>query len=712
LRHSDGREEILDPKVMQVFVALLKADRRLLTRADLNFSCWDRVVGDDSLNRVLSRLRKTAAGIGNGVFSIETVKRIGFRLVRTEKSSGSGRWIGDRLRAGRLPPVLRQATAFLLVLLAVAAGFAVLQRRGVAPPVPTASIAVLPFRTLTPGDELFAEGVSEEILAQLARGSDLHVMGRSSSWLFRDSNLDARAVGRRLRVANVLEGSVRRSGEHVRVNASLVSTSTGAQIWAQGFEGQLDDVIAIQTRIGSAVAQSLNRELASASGRKRTDGTAHSLYLIARGLIRTREPANTSAAIGLLQQAHRLEPNSARVVASLATAIQLRWFYWQRSPADGLTHPQALALARKAQLLDPSLAEAHAALAMIQGFQGREARRAIETAVRLDPNSAENWFWLSLHRETRGEYQGSLEAGRRAVALDPLWERAYRSSAETAWALGLRSEAEGYLRRAERDGADPHFVRSIRARLIGDWSTAALETRLALARAPADGTAQTAVPLARIFWILGRADEGARLDRGLVRWRDLARGALPTRAAFLANYPSDIADWHLDDHAFLLERLLLKHGRGADLVAAYDRYIVAPGRLERMATSHQAFIEEAPSMALALQQAGRAPEARTLLAMADSAARQRLARGPVPHWYYADCARLWSVAGDEKRAVAALRQAVARGWTYPDFAAFRDIANEPAFAPLKSNAEFRAIAASMRAQLQREQREAAGVSWP
>jgi TolB-like protein/DNA-binding winged helix-turn-helix (wHTH) protein len=707
LRHSDGREEILDPKVMQVLIALLRADGEVLTRADLNFSCWGRVVGDDALNRVLSRLRKTSDGIAKGVFAIETVKRVGFRLVGlpgvSERSSRGhlGIWLLERGRVG-----FDLAILVVIAIMAAAALWAV-QRRPVAPP-PPASIAVLPFRALTPTDAGLADGLSEELLSQLARYSDLRVMGRSSSWAFRETRSKATDVGRKLHVANILEGSLRRSGDRVRVNASLVSTVSGEQVWAQGFESSAKDILALQTQIATAVADALNRKLVA--GRpfaKSPDGTAYNLYLAALGLIRSREPGRLAAAIALLERAVHLDPSFAAAVSRLGTAKTLASYGEARSPTHSVTLRDALALQHRALKLQPDLAEAHAALAMIEDFQGAEAERSMEIAVRLEPRSAENWFWISILREIKGDYGGSQVALRRAVGLDPLWERAYQTGAETAWWLGRAGEAEAYLRRAERDGPDPYFVRSIRARLQGDLSAAIAESRSALANPPSENDAQASWRLALIFWALGRLDDAMALDGRLRRSVQLAQGSLPSRDEFLIAYPQLSAGWRHDNYPFLLERALLKHNRQDYLVAAYDRYIKSPEQFLRRARSHQAIIEEAPNLALALERAGRHRDAAGLLAAAAATARQDLARGPIPGWYHAACARLSAASGNEAAAVAALERAIKSGWAYWDSAVFSNLADEPAFSRLKSNPRFRAIAQRLRSDVERERREAA-----
>ena len=170
---------------------------------------------------------------------------------------------------------------------------------------------MLPFRNLSSGDPYFAEGIGEEILGQLAREPQFRVAGRASSSEF-GADADAREVARRLNVDYVVEGSVRRQGDRVRVNADLVRAKDGIRLWADSYDGKLDDIFAIQQRIGGAIAGALRRKLIRApalSGPLVTNGEAYNLYLTARGLIRTRNRDVFVTASNLLRDAIELDPN-------------------------------------------------------------------------------------------------------------------------------------------------------------------------------------------------------------------------------------------------------------------------------------------------------------------------------------------------------------------------------------------------------------------
>ena len=325
LRVSPARREVamgderreLEPRVAQVLVALASARPKVLSRDRLIEQCWDgRVVGDDALNRCIVALRHLAKEFSPEPFLIKTVPRVGYTLTEHGVSAAT---------AGNHRHRMRLAVIVLLLVIFVGAALAVTWSRfGGAQNAP-ASIALLPFRNLSSGDPYFAEGIGEEILGQLSREPQFRVAGRSSSREF-GPDADAREVARRLNVEYVVEGSVRKQGDRVRVNADLVRASDGSRLWSDSFDGKLDDIFAIQQQIGGAVAGALRRRLVrtpALSGPLVTNGEAYNLYLTARGLIRTRNKDVFVTSSNLLRDAIKLDPNYAPAWASLAESTYL-----------------------------------------------------------------------------------------------------------------------------------------------------------------------------------------------------------------------------------------------------------------------------------------------------------------------------------------------------------------------------------------------------
>ena len=247
---KDGERRELEPKVVQVLVALSAAQSEVVSRDRLIEQCWDgRIVGDDALNRCIVALRHLAKEFSPEPFAIETVPRVGYSLIERgadEPAKGRGK--------------NKVALAALLVLVLIAGGLTLAWSRFGRADAAPASIAVLSFRNLSAGDPYFAEGIGEEIVGQLAREPQFRVAGRASSREL-GSDVDAREVARRLNVDYVLEGSVRRQKDQVRVNADLVRASDGTRLWSDSYDGKLDDIFAIQQRIGGAIAGALRRKL-------------------------------------------------------------------------------------------------------------------------------------------------------------------------------------------------------------------------------------------------------------------------------------------------------------------------------------------------------------------------------------------------------------------------------------------------------------------
>ncbi|MDB5480088.1 MAG: hypothetical protein JWO83_1141 [Caulobacteraceae bacterium] len=219
--HDDGGAEIVEPRVMQVLVALILAEGRIVSRDELLMSCWHGVVvGEDAITRVMGRLRRLVDGLGQGAFKLETVTKVGYRLVS----------IG---RAGEAPR--REATAL-----------AAAEPR----------LAVLAFDNLCDGDDMawFSNGVSEEILQAVANGAALKVIGRGSSFQFRGAEKSASHVAAALNVTHLLDGSVRRSGPTVRISAQLIECAGQTTLWSDRFDRELSDFLAVQDEIAGAVA--------------------------------------------------------------------------------------------------------------------------------------------------------------------------------------------------------------------------------------------------------------------------------------------------------------------------------------------------------------------------------------------------------------------------------------------------------------------------
>lgn len=325
---------------------------------------------------------------------------------------------GLRRYVGAGPPPLSRATE---------AGAAITATHTEAPPeIPHKSVAVLPFVDLSPAhdQEYFSDGVAEEILNALVKLKGLKVAGRTSSFSFKGRNEDLRSVGRTLSVAHVLEGSVRKHGDRVRITAQLIQTCDGYQLWSENFDGDLSDVFELQERIARAIARGLDVLL---HGEQRlvpvatTDPEAYRLYLQASDIFNRRDVAHFDYAAEILAKAIVLDPRFARAHSRLAAVHALQ----SNSPGADMDVILATVMkeAAQASALDPGLGEPYTAIAVACNHAHRfvEGREALDKAQQLQPGDAAVWYWSGTMLLMDGYTALACEWLDRCLSLDPLY---------------------------------------------------------------------------------------------------------------------------------------------------------------------------------------------------------------------------------------------------------------------------------------------------
>ena len=700
----NGDQRTLEPRVMQVLVALASARPAVVSRDELAETCWGGLsVGDDAINRCIVALRQLAKEFEPQPFSIETVPRVGYSLVEGMAADADKR---------SRPPWLTKRFAVLALAAMLVAGIGAfgLLRMSQSDAAP-ATIAVLPFRNLAGGDPYFAQGVGEEILGQLAREPQFRVAGRMSSARFAYAT-DFRDAGRSLGVDYVLEGSVRRQGDRVRVTAALVRVRDGIQLWTDSYDGQLRDVFGMQGRIGEAVATATKRRLVRAAvspGARPRNGEAYNLYLTARGIIRTRDPSLGAVPVKLLREALRLDPGYAPAWSSLAQATRYR--AQNESPESVIaTLPEARRYAEHALVLAPDLAEAHAVMGMLLDFASPEAKAHLRRSLSLDPNSAEALLWLGIAHGEAGEFEQELASYRRAYSIDPLWFRTGRDVSVSLAELGRRSEAEAWVKRirAENERSE-HVMLGRIAMIFGDYSEAVRHLSVAKRLNPSGGVAQIA--LSTIRYSLGLPT-----DPEPSGWSPTYDQRYPVRRIQMTTPPAPdvwrqrnrnrIASevYQLDNK--IAAKLMLNAGRARELTATY----ASAAGLLGVRPRERASVQQAGSAALvavALERTGHKQIADRLLREADAAIRAANRRGEVPKWFDADTAAVWAVQGRSDDAVSMLERAIHRGWVHAGTTDLPNLADEPAFASLRNHPRFRRIQARLKAHIQREKQEIA-----
>jgi TolB-like protein/Tfp pilus assembly protein PilF len=342
----------------------------------------------------------------------------------------------------------RRVDFIVIALLAAAVILFAYDKWWIGPP-PEKSVAVLPFLNMSgdPEQVYFSDGISEELLNVLAKYPDLKVAARQSSFVFKDKDLPVAEIGRQLHVAHVVEGSVRKSGNRLRITAQLINAEDGYHLWSKSYDRELEDVFAIQDEISREIGEALRVEFALAGGGKvqpsvvpAADVDAYDVYLEGLSLVHQREADSLAQAIRQFERALRLDANFAPAHAQLAIAAMLEIQHAARLPEDARL--LALPHIERALELAPDLAEAHAANALLAiGSDAETAISHAERALALNPSYSDALTWKAIALERLGRFEESFEAYRQVLDVDPLNIIGLRNYAQKLGDRGRTAEA-------------------------------------------------------------------------------------------------------------------------------------------------------------------------------------------------------------------------------------------------------------------------------
>ena len=318
------------------------------------------------------------------------------------------------------------------------------------------SIAVLPFVNMS-GDadnEFFSDGLSEELLNVLAQVDGLRVAARTSSFFFKGQNEDLRSVGDKLGVEHVLEGSVRKSGNRIRVTAQLIKVNDGFHLWSDTYDYEMNDVFKIQDEISLAVVEALKVNLLGAerqriTKRATTNVEAHNLYLRGRQFLHLRTLESVEQAEKLFEQAVRMDPNYALAYSGLADAVNLLSTNHALMPPE-TAYERTAPLLERAMILDPESAEIWASkgLAELNIRKLDQAEAALKRSMELNPSYASAYLWYaSALGDTPDRAEEAIEVLRKTLEIDPLSRVAQNNIAVNLSQLGRYEEAEAQWRR-------------------------------------------------------------------------------------------------------------------------------------------------------------------------------------------------------------------------------------------------------------------------
>jgi adenylate cyclase len=319
------------------------------------------------------------------------------------------------------------------------------------PPLPAKpSIAVLPFDNMSgdPEQGYFADGITEDIITDLSKVSGLFVIARNSSFAYKGQAPDIRKVSRELGVRYILEGSVRRAANRIRINAQMIDGTTGGHLWAERYDRGIEDIFAVQDEVTRTIVSALKVKLTPSEetrreSRGKVDPEAYDLLVRSRETMLQLSAQASREARGMLERVIAIDPNLAAAYARLSIITFAEYVnQWNEATRENLT--QAMELAHKAIELDDTEPQAHISLAIALTWMRRleEAERSAERAVALDPNSGDAYTSLGNIRDFQGRHEDAVALYTRAHRLDPQFDMSLHFLGRALLTLGRFDEAE------------------------------------------------------------------------------------------------------------------------------------------------------------------------------------------------------------------------------------------------------------------------------
>ena len=574
------------------------------------------------------------------------------------------------------------------------------------------SVAVMPFTNLTidPADEYLADGIAETLLTMLAQVSELKVIGRASSFSFKDQDEDARSIGAKLGVDALLAGSVQRVGDHIRVSAQIVSTEDGSQLWAAAFDRPASDIFAVQDEIATNVTKALSIALAGKTGVGAIgtkDIAAYDAYLRGKQLMERRESATMEEGVLLLERAVALDPSFARAWAQLARAYLSGYEGGFVAPGQrSIEAATALAgkAARRAVELAPASGFAHAALAryLVMNDQDAEALASASKAVELSPDDPECLLTLAAMLRLTGRADEALLPTRRALALDP---RNWRMRIEAGRTFDTNGDMKGALAQyGEAIRLEPEIVHGYQlagvtlSYMIGREDEALRFLQRAAALDPGNLMIRRRLLIgylsigddrsaAQVLEHLRKNDTNVGYRLSLARQHYMAGRVAEDRKILL-----DILDEGPESNTWPLFIL-------ATISSAPDE---AESALNRILQRYPEFLDNPQSWhpldnrVCLLAWTGELDRARAVLAQAEPEWRRRNAFSitAIVAERGVEVARSLACVGRNEEALAELELLLTEGF---DFLGWQHVAYDPAFEPLRNHPRFKSVLTRLKA---------------
>jgi TolB-like protein/Tfp pilus assembly protein PilF len=549
---------------------------------------------------------------------------------------------------------------------------------------PDKSIAVLAFLNMSgdPEQEYFSDGISEEILNLLAQIPELTVISRSSSFSFKGKDTPIPTVAEQLNVAHVLEGSVRRVGDRVRITAQLIDADSDSHLWSQSYDRELDDIFSVQDEIATAISDALKLKLAVIGGEpgyptaiQAASREAYDAYLHGRELLHHRNREAIEDAVRHLKRSLRLDENFAPAHAQLAIATMLLTSY-VASPRDEMRR-EAIRHLDRAHALEPDLAEAHGgrALLAIYSYDAEATIEHARNALAANPNYVDAMRWSSRALHRLGRYEEAETMRRRGLVTDPLSITARRGHVNWLAARGRFEEAhelaDQLIAQSPAAGYTAHAATSL-------WSQGKIAEALSWALRTPAGSSVAMFALMNV----AEYDEARRISPMRAFWVDAAEGrwdeAIRGAQAYLKLYPDS------GPYLTVAAEIFVLAGRIDEALPLYERALefVPKGR----PLPEPIPLAQTMWLAMARRHAGDEEGARAAVQIVrqDHAA---LRAAGVRDWEQ-DLAEAMIAAfeHDTDRAIVALESALQRGLRIPGFlhtAIFDNLREEPRIVALR-----------------------------
>jgi TolB-like protein/DNA-binding winged helix-turn-helix (wHTH) protein/tetratricopeptide (TPR) repeat protein len=482
----DGERVPLAPKAFDVLAYLVEHAGRLVTQDEILEALWSETyVNPEVLRKYILEIRKTLGDRPGNPEFIETVPKRGYRFVApvleestaeapvatmsgaaeelsTRENAGGGAALSGEKRSTRKYRFWIFAVLPILTILAAAAiarqHFRVARNRADGSSMRNTSIAVLPFADMSAAkdQEYFSDGLAEQLINDLAKISGLKVVGWSSAFQFKGKNEDLRNVGRKLGAANVLEGSVRREGNHVRITAELIKTDDGFQLWSQTYDREIKDIFSVEDEIAQAVTEALQLRLlggkgqAVASNPRSSNPEAYQAYMQAQYFSgRGQSKEELGKALAYTDKAIKLDERFGSAWALRSSVQNEMAEYGLVDPTEG--YRKARADAERAIALDPALASAYLALANTQidyDWDWDAANISLTKAASLEPGNVEVFRLRSHLSRILGNLDEATRLYEQVVALDPLRPNSYSGLEYLLYVGGRYEDAQAALQKA------------------------------------------------------------------------------------------------------------------------------------------------------------------------------------------------------------------------------------------------------------------------